>query len=133
MTVFCRLCLWLVMLALPVQGFAAASMLYCGPKAHAAQASQPADHEVTHGMSHAGHDHASHAQHASAHAPAHDAPDVGNEAHQCLMCAFCGHSVALSEFPKALEFGEPAHASPPEPSALIQPIAVLVPDKPPRV
>lgn len=122
-------CLWLVMLALPLQGFAAVSMLHCGAGAVKAASASVAHQDGHHG----GHDHAAHQADASADGSgAPTADDYTAAGHECPLCAFCGHSVALNEFPKPMQFGEPAHASPQEPWILIQTLAVLVPDKPPR-
>ncbi len=149
MSLFRVLCLWLLMLALPLQGLAAASMQYCGGKTGGMTGGMqgqgavllPAA-EAIHHDAHAGHEHQhelagpdlesieAHTQAAVGHDDHVAADDSG---HKCAMCAFCGHGVALNQLPKALEFGQPAYASPPEPSVLIPAIAALVPDKPPRV
>jgi hypothetical protein len=118
------LCVWLLMLALPLQGLAAASMLYCGGKTDAR-------HQHHHDA--AASDSSSIDAHAQATSGHDDHVAADGAGHKCAMCAFCGHGVALNQVPKALEFGQPAYASPPEPSVLIPAIAALVPDKPPRV
>jgi hypothetical protein len=123
MSWFRLLCLWLVMLALPLQGLAAASMVYCGAQADAAAV---ASHESS------SHDHATHGHGAAPDETAASSDENGNASHKCLMCAFCGHAVAINQFPEPLEFGSSLHASPPEPVVLIRAVAVLLPDKPPR-
>jgi hypothetical protein len=146
MSVFRVLMVWLMMLALPLQGLAAATMQNCTGASGAVNASQaaPVDHSG-HG-SHAGHDghHDGQGVHAAAHhgesglhaddaaAKATASADSSDAAHKCTLCALCGHGVALNEFPTPLEFGEQAHASPRYPAVLIPAVAVLVPDKPPR-
>ncbi|HSV34610.1 MAG TPA: DUF2946 family protein [Ramlibacter sp.] len=114
------ICLWLMMLALPLQGLAAASMGHCGARSSAApsESASAAHHEHAEAM----HSHDGHEGHGG-----------GIQAdHKCSLCAFCGHAVALNEFPQSPQFGEPAHAPLPEPFVLIPALAVLVPDKPPR-
>lgn len=141
MIVFRRLCLWLVMLALPLQGLAAASMLYCGGNkvarvataAHTPDTAHDGQHRHEAGHVHSGH-HAANVDMDMGMALAANGADGGSAPadHKCSMCAFCGHAVTLDLFPPTLEFGESAHASPPEPQVLIPALAVLVPDKPPR-
>lgn len=131
MTMLRKLCLWLVMLALPLQGLAAASMMHCAAQSpQRLEAAHTADHHSMQGISHPGHKHAEQA--ASSHSFADPAHHADPHVHKCVACAFCCHPVALNEAPQ-LAFGEAAHASPPEPSVLIQLRPVLVPDKPPRV
>jgi hypothetical protein len=125
------------MLALPLQGFASASMLYCGPASQGTANAQSAQHNGVQAADHHGNHHSAHgdSSHEHSHSPAavdDTTSDLHQDAHKCLMCAFCGHSVAVNEFPSAPAFGEPAHVSPPEPWVLIVPMAARVPDKPPR-
>ncbi|MES2483332.1 MAG: hypothetical protein V4609_15170 [Pseudomonadota bacterium] len=90
---------WLIFLALPLQGLAAASMLLCGTGPEQA---------VHHGV--AEHSHstpAGHADHAGHPAPEHGAPgvsgidsaaatgtDSASSHHGCTVCAFCVHGLA---------------------------------------
>lgn len=124
----------LVMLAIPLQGFAAATMLFCAPGApHHAAASGGG----THGA--AGHDHAahSHAPSQASQQAAQDAVDAAHltaadAAHACSVCAACCHSVAISDA-TALR----AVAPPPQFHRTEAPVAVVsrpavVPEKPPR-
>ncbi len=67
---------WLLALALPVQGYAAQTMLLCGPAHHRSQASE----------AHAAHGH-DHADKASA--------DAGH-AGKCSQCAACCNAAALA-------------------------------------
>jgi hypothetical protein len=129
-----RWCLWLVMLALPLQGFAAASMLYCGQPSRAAQQADAAHHEAAQAVNHhaSGHEGHDHAVAATPDVADHDPQNPTQDTHKCIMCALCGHSVALSESPETLVFDEPSHVSPRGPSVQIEPVAVRVPDKPPR-
>jgi len=124
---------WLLMATLPLQGFAAASMLFCGQAAQSATA-RAAGHE------------------AAAHAPgAHDSMGAGPSrhvhddggatsdetqdakgGHACPICASCCNLVALPGTP-VLTFAEAAPAAHPQDA----PVRVTsrhapAPDKPPR-
>jgi cytochrome c553 len=119
--------LWLMMLAVPFQGYAAAAMAFCAPEA--AQLAVGAVHDHTqhdHGSAHAdGNDAADHHAAQSAH------DDHSNAAHKCGNCAAC-HSVGmmptldisiLHGLPQA-DLAEPLHA--------IANVSPRVPHKPPR-
>ena len=84
--------LWLLLAALPLQGFAAAMQLSCGPTKHAADPGMTAVVSVSHGH----HDHAAPAHHhdADAHpattpAPADHASGDGHAASSCSACSAC--------------------------------------------
>jgi hypothetical protein len=83
---------WMLLAALPVQGFAAGTMLLCAAATHEVTASAATDG--------GGHDHATHA-HPSADAQSKGSaadPDPGAQAkHQCNLCASCCHSVAITQ------------------------------------
>ena len=144
--------LWAVMLAVPLQGYAATTMAFCAPTGHAAsaaatlhQAPEAAPEAAMHAghAGHAGHGsdnrhggiHLGHGDHvqASADAPAadHHANADGGSAHKCGNCGAC-HSLALTAalpqfvtqtLPPA-DLAEPFH-----------PVANVAPrllDKPPR-
>lgn len=124
--------LWAVMLAVPFQGYAAASMAFCAMQEQPAVAAAS-----SHGDAHAGsHDHGAH-QHLAAtdsHAKddGHDGHDhTSGTAHKCGTCGAC-HAVALTSALPVLE----AHGLPPadlaEPSSAIATVSPSVPDKPPR-
>lgn len=137
MSVFRVLFIWLVMLALPLQGLAAASMQNCTGTSGTVNASSAHHGDSAHlDSAHHGDSgmHVHHAAEVAAQAadPAEASSDASGSAHKCTLCALCGHGVALNEFPTPLEFGEQAHASPRDPTVLIPAVAVLVPDKPPR-
>jgi hypothetical protein len=148
MSVFRVLLVWLMMLALPLQGLAAASMQNCTGTSGAVNAPVSLAMGAVDGEGQVGHSHDTHDEQglhdASVHhgdsdlhahlaaAGAGTSEDGNGAAHKCMLCALCGHGVALNEFPTALEFGEQAHASPRAAKVLIPAAAVLVPDKPPR-
>ena len=121
---------WLVLVAIPLQGFAAASMLYCGMgSGHGAQVqSQPA--------ASAHHDHAdgdhSHAKLEKAEKSVDDKAQLPDSSHKCGVCASCGHSAAMTETPRSLAVTLMPQALAVAPSVLIHPRPSPVPDKPPR-
>lgn len=92
--------MWLIALAVPLQGFAATSMLFCAP-AHEAAA-----HHEHPGHDHVQHGHAHHAAAPDAHASAgmnHD--DAGaqsadkSSATKCSVCASCCSAVTMPAEP----------------------------------
>jgi hypothetical protein len=108
---------WLLLAALPLQGFAAATMLFCGTGASAS--------------------HHDHSMHAHTHAATGErAADAGSEpvdaAHSCGVCASCCHSVAITEFTPFAAFVPLPQVHAAEPFVLIHARAASVPDKPPR-
>lgn len=86
------LCLWLLLLALPLQGVTAATMAHCGAARDVAVAMAHAGH-----AGHAGHDHAA-MQAAAAHGDE-DAGTPGKSvhpgAHACSACAACCMALGL--------------------------------------
>lgn len=123
---------WFVMAALPLQGMAAAAMLFCGEAGHAAVA-----HEPGHGHDHAGRDHASHHEdgdHVVAATMQHDEAQASASAddHACPICAACCNLVALTPAP-TLNLGQDSPIARPSPgTSRVLTRATLVPDKPPR-
>jgi len=91
------LCLWLIAIALPLQGAAAGALGLCGPL-HGATLSAPvggaADHDEAH--AHVGHTHADEA-HAH-HAPA---PEAGDAEAAGAGCSLCGACCAAAILPPA--------------------------------
>lgn len=120
---------WLLTAAVPMQGFAAASMLLCGmgtQHQHTAQASEHHDHAAMH--NHSGGDAAQ--GHAHAADPASNAsPDTG---HKCSICAACCNGVALVGVNRMAAIPPAPQAEWAEPFVLIHTLPAPVPDKPPR-
>lgn len=126
--------LWLVMLAVPFQGYAAASMALCGPQQSAAKVAKADSH-----AGHSGHgvlgDRAAH--HHDAAAQAH--PDSGtNTSHahgdgaaKCSTCVAC-HAVALTDSTQVALLHALPQADLAEPASAMAKLATDVPDKPPR-
>lgn len=124
---------WLIMLAIPMQGLAAASMAICAGEHHAGAGR----HEARSGGAH---DHASHASHAPAaeQSVAHAAPQWEDHAaepatgHECGVCATCCHSPALAEYPPWPELPTLDQAVVTAPFVVILTVPSRLPDKPPR-
>lgn len=120
---------WLIMLAIPLQGLAAASMAICAGEQQA--------RTVPAAVSGDAHDHSSHA-HAAApsagHAPQQAdvhaaAPDTG---HECGACATCCHSPALTQDRPWPAFSAAVQAVVTAPYVAIPTAPSRLPDKPPR-
>lgn len=115
---------WILLAALPLQGYAAAAMLYCGPAAAAVMAAE------SHAAGHGAHSHAAHESNDSN--DSHDEAAPLDAVHACSVCAACGHSVALagtahriaSPVVPQLSDTRAPYAFPTRPAP--------VPDKPPR-
>ena len=134
---------WLVLAALPLQGFAAASMLFCGAgPAHRAQQHlhgefAPAhhhddgdDHDQGHGHSAAGPDHAQAHQGGPG---ADDGAQLPDSSHTCGACAACCHSAAMASTPLLPVLAQLPQVAAAEPFVLIHPQPSKGPDKPPRI
>jgi hypothetical protein len=130
---YLRLVAWIIMFAIPVQGFAAASMLFCGQgTSHHAQV---AAHQHPTGTS--AHDHA---QNQPEFKPALDngavTPGAGMKApdlmHKCSVCASCCNAVALPQTALVVVPDLHLQADPADPLMAAYSRPLLVPDKPPR-
>ena len=125
---------WLVLAAIPLQGFAAASMLYCGMgPGHGAQV-QPRSASSDRTNDH--HDHAdgahSHAKVEKVDKSLDEKAQLPDSSHKCGVCASCGHSAAMTETPRSLAVTSMPQARAVAPLVLIHPRPSPVPDKPPR-
>jgi hypothetical protein len=123
---------WLVMAALPLQGIAAVSMLYC--KGHAAGAAQSQAHHPHAADAGAAHDHSKHS-HARAESvkPSGDAPaGLPDIAHKCGICASCCHPLETGGFAGWPRFAPLPQAQTTEPFVPIHAATLPLPDKPPR-
>ena len=135
MTRLRSLFVWLLMLALPLQGFAAATMLFCGPGAHRtliqAQANVPhreANREA--------HDHATEGhQDATATKQNVDGEHgkLANAGHKGSTCSSYWNTVAIIESPRAIGMAALPQVEYLEPLVLILTAPSRVPEKPPRV
>lgn len=130
------LVLWIMMIAVPFQGYAAAAMLYCGPGHAGATAAVSAEPSVAH-------DHAQH-PHGDGHGHPHQeakppANDDGGQSvsaaqdtqHKCSTCGAC-HATALTSTLQLAVFHDLPHADLAEPAVTMATLAPRVLDKPPR-
>lgn len=138
MSRFRLLLAWLVMVAVPLQGLGAASMLFCGMGAHHSPAQTAAAQQeqvLSAGNASDQHDHSkhSHAAEVQVKKTTDDASKKPPEtAHKCGVCASCCTSVALAESPQLVAFAPVPQAELAEPFVLIHARPSQVPDKPPR-
>ena len=126
------LMLWLLMAAVPLQGLAAASMLYCGMGAQhgAAHSMAAADSPVPNPTSH-DHEH-DHGAMAKAEKSADGQQQLPGAEHECSVCAACSNAVAITTVASKVGAMPLPQAELAEPSVLIQRRPAPVPDKPPR-
>lgn len=136
---------WLLLAALPLQGFAAATMLQCGPAQRAAVLQVLAAQAVPdQGHPHAPgaqHDHAGHhghsggGHHTAAAAPDgpvdHDPPLV-DKGHGCAACAGACHAVGLTGEPVRLALAPAPLVPANDPFLRFDSPPPPLPDKPPR-
>ncbi|MBI2770359.1 MAG: hypothetical protein HYX47_12105 [Burkholderiales bacterium] len=129
---------WLIVAAIPLQGLAASSMLFCGMGGHHAPAqvaATQADLASVDSNASAGHDHSKHS-HASDVQAKKTSDNAGKKlpgtAHKCAVCAACCNIVAITEFPQLVAFAPVPQAELAEPFVLIHARPSQVPDKPPR-
>ena len=132
MIIFRALLLWLVLFAVPFQGYAAATMALCVQDPAHTVAIESVQSEPSHGTAH------DHVQHQHAGASAGDAHDLHDQAstdtdgvHKCSTCGAC-HAVALLSSPKAIEVVVLPPAELTEPFNAVAFLAPRVLDKPPR-
>lgn len=129
---------WVLLAALPLQGLAAASMVYCGPagKAVASQvhaASADDQHGHAHGagagehvlqgpgaMDHASMDHSA------------DGNALPDSKHTCSICAACGNAAAITPSSHALAAPAASQSLAALPLPALHSRAPALPDKPPR-
>jgi hypothetical protein len=130
---------WLVMAALPLQGFAAASMLFCGME-QTARVSEAGDRHDSHRHSDAAssasaHDHAAHGHASKADSGSGKTAKSGQDkqGHACPVCASCCQVVAVGGFEAFPQTSAPPGAGPTAPIFRVQTRTATVPDRPPRV
>lgn len=119
------------MAAVPLQGFAAASMAFCKGDDHAGVSGQATVPELAKS---GGHDHASHSHGVALqgdnadHAADAQLPD---SAHKCGVCASCCHSLAVAQQVHWPSFSPASQAELAEPFLPILSTPTTVLDKPP--
>jgi hypothetical protein len=137
MSRFRHLLLCLMMLALPLQGFAAASMLYCGMgTGHDAKAVQMEMGSSHHQMADAmvmphKHDKQNTTAQAAKQSPG-DQKQLPDSSHKCGVCATCCSVIAITDFPQTVEVQSSPKADLVEPFVLIDTVPSRLPEKPPR-
>ncbi len=134
------------MAAIPLQGFAAGTMLFCKGMGAATVQAVSHEHAIAQDAMHsqAAHDHAKHDHAAPGHGGDAKLAKAGDAAksmadstqdgsnHTCGVCASCCHVVAISQFSPPLQFTPLPPAQSAEPFVQIHARATPVPDKPPR-
>lgn len=118
---------WLILAAIPLQGFAAASMLFCAMGAQHQQAQVQV--QVASQHDHAGH---GHAKKVTGEVQANGNAQLPDAGHTCGVCASCCHSVAISQTAAPVAAASLPQAKAAEPFVLIHRRPSPVPDKPPR-
>ncbi len=137
MLFFRYLLLCLVMLALPLQGFAAASMLYCGigigHHSEALAIGEGVSHNAEIDLNSNHHEVDEHgATETSKQSPV-DHKQSSSSTHKCGICAACCCVIAMSEFAPTVGVQSAPQADLPEPFVLIDSHPSRLPEKPPRV
>ena len=134
------LLIWLLMLAIPAQGVAAATMAFCGPKHHGGAAGiaehmAPSHHAHGDREATAAHEHprvdadAPTADHFSGSAKA---KDHLTDQHKCNVCGACCSTGALMSALPTLPATDAASTAFSSLEACIDPFAADGPDRPPR-
>ncbi|MDL2336792.1 MAG: hypothetical protein QFE16_03030 [Pseudomonadota bacterium] len=138
--------MWLLLFALPMQGYAAVTMLGCGPNHHRMSVEVVAEHRGQHEHSpaaghHHPHEHQTAAADAVADASSGDAADGTSSVHhldkvskfKCSACAACCVGAALPS--AAFVFASAAPNDAPSASFSIGPVGFLTdgPERPPRI
>ena len=134
---FRQFLLCLMMLALPMQGFAAASMLFCGMAA--GQGAKTGQMDATSAHHHTAdsiglqHDHKKPGKTTQLAKQSSDAQkQLPDASHKCGVCAACCNVIAISDFPQTVEAQLSPQAVLVEPFVLIHAVPSRLPDKPPR-
>jgi len=124
---------WLIMAAIPLQGFAAASMAFCKGSPHALVASAHDGGDRPGGtpqQDHAQWDASPPLMQAlDKTGDAKSLPDAG---HKCGVCASCCHGLAMAEVPRWPAVAPIPQPEPPEAVLRIYAALSQLPDKPPR-
>jgi len=131
----------LLMAALPLQGWAAVTMAFCGDLHRTAAAVvAEAGHSAGHAMEHAaphGHDHAAPHAHADTdhQHDGHSTPSKTSTSgadHKCPACGACCHGAGLAAFDPLPVVAPPARVDAIEPVVQLHAPSLRQPDKPPR-
>mgnify|MGYP003582834004 CR=1 FL=1 len=132
--------LWIMMFAVPFQGYAAAGMVFCGPGHVGAMSSVSAERSVTHDAAqhphadgHPDHHHeaAQPAKPSAKDSVAKTASAEPDAMHKCGTCGAC-HATALTSTVELVVFNHLPSADLVEPAITVATLAPRVLDKPPR-
>ena len=126
-----------MLLALPLQGFAASSMLFCGMGAgHDDKTAQMDIGSSHHKMADAmgiKHDHEKQGATAqTAKQSRADQRQLHDSSHNCGVCAACCSVIAIIDCPQTVEVQSSPKADLAEPFVLIHAVLSRLPEKPPR-
>lgn len=137
MSRFRFLLLWLMMIALPLQGFAAASMLYCGTgighHSEALAIGENVSHNAVVELNSSHHEVDEHSASESSKQSPVDHKQSSSSTHKCGICAACCCVIAMSEFAPTVGVHSAPQADMPEPFVLIDSHPSRLLEKPPRV
>jgi hypothetical protein len=124
--------IWLLAIAVPAQGLAAATMLHCAPQRSSTSPAAHAGHEH-HGAAHAQHHHDAGAHDAIDHGQANDgSPNVKTPLQKCSACATCCVGLALPSSAQSVPEPLAEPAARPEPAVVHAAFLTSGPDRPPR-
>lgn len=135
---FRRFLACLLLVAIPLQGFAAATMLFCHSSGQAQQSAGVAqehrhhEHGAAAEDGHAMHQHAGHNQAAGEAGQQSDAAKLTDLGQKCSACAACCHSVGISDTPRVPTLSGAPQIVTAESAAAVYSRPSSVPDKPPR-
>lgn len=124
------LIVWITLLAVPLHGFASATMSLCAPVPAAAQHDH--DHETMADDANVTHVHA-HDEHAAPDAHSKPAPAAHHHSGKCAACATCGTCVAMApSFIAVLSVSAAPSITVPFDQQLLQSVDLALPERPPR-
>ena len=125
--------IWLLAIALPAQGLAAATMLHCAPQRSDAVPAAHAGHEH-HGAAAAQHHHGAASDHAAAGATDAEtgSDNMTTQLQKCSACATCCIGLALPSSAQPVPGPLATPTARPEPAAVHAAFLTSGPDRPPR-
>ena len=125
---------WLLLAAIPLQGFAAVSMLLCeGNAVHATVDASASSMRAGHAMENDDHAIYAHAEGGDVSHQGDGHGDLPGSAHKCGVCASCCHGAAITGSTPVLALAPVPQADLSEPFVQVYAVSVQVPLKPPRV
>lgn len=125
-----RLVIWLMLIALPMQSFAAVTMLHCAPR-HEAIAAVVHEHHASGMEGHEGHTHHHADADAGTNSQTDDIPTISTD--KCSACSTCCMSSMAMTYPQwmsPIQIGAPVLV--PHPALSFHSIILDGPQRPPR-